>query len=483
MRGNNGNSFVTRRYATDVAITADMVKEYGHIVQTGDERFITLTDPGPTLDDREVQIDNAGSGYASVVCEGGMLDGSDGFVLAPGESMLSNCQRIGGFSDNYPYAWSVEGNNRKPKWQDYSDSVTLTWTTADPAGVATEYRWALSDGLLHLEIYITWTDGNGATALTLTQPFLPADVDLYAPLAAEIQIGTGTPTNPLAFANCLHNTGESRTIGFHAFPTCTDGSSGSLRISGVVPMFGVSTYTPTLATTGGSSTSTSLVGLYKIVGSRVFGWIYQVIADGKDATVATYTPPFPIPNVSQKIAAVGWELVNATYSNPKPYLAAGETLNAARLVSFADLSQMTDTQAGALCVAFSYEIADGYAMTLTSAETWDTEPATWVSSLRYQISEDGRYCAFQYSGADAADCNGATSLTIRTPVVPVVGTGKVALNGLQYVGATASDPGAYLDLSQTTPAGRALIRFDNMSTMTDGAAGGIHVSGCFEIAA
>jgi hypothetical protein len=305
-------------------------------------------------------------------------------------------------------------------------------------------------------------------------------VDAYIPLYASQSIDSAVPTNPIAFIDCLNNTAASRLITCHGLATLTDDKTCTIRIKGTYPVYGARTYTPTLAATGGTPTSTSIVGLYQIEGNTCYNWVYQVLSDGKNATAATYTPAIPVKDTNQYVSGEGFALVDATYSDPMPYMNATHDTMASRLISFNNLPTLTDTKGCALAVAVVYEM-DGW-FSYTPTETWGTEPASWASSMRYYVDREARICHVIYTGTSAdGNGNAANSLTITLPVVPKYGTNKSLLSGYQIIDTTDNKPAPYIDHSQTTGALRALIRFEDLTLMTDAKTSTVWAAGFFEI--
>jgi hypothetical protein len=463
--------------AADTSLTSVLVKSKGHFIATASEIVLSLCDPNISVQDYEVMVTNASSGYISVITSQDMVDQSDGVALPPGESIEFTCERVG-TSSPWRHAWSTQGINGPPKWASWAPD--LTFTTATPALTTSVYRYMVEEGLLHFELDIATTDGAGATALTIPLPFIPQDLDVMVPVTANVTIGAGTPTNILGYVDVTHATAETRAlVGFRNFQTLTDDSAARIRVSGVLPLWGCNTFTSTPAWTG-SPTVTSTTGIYKVVNDTLYGWVYNILSDGKGATTATFTLPAQINDVDQLIACEGIELVDATYSNPKPYIEAANSSSASRLLSFASLSALTNGKACTLAIAFKYNLANDFVFAAT--ETWGTaDPASYTSVFRYAVH--GRKCVWAYYGT-SADGNAASSLTVPLPVVPrYVASLRKSIPSIQLVDSTYSCPAAYIDHSQATVAGRALLRFENLSACTDAKTATIMAAGEFEIAA
>lgn len=476
MRGYTG-TYTPYFYAASASITSRNVKEYGHFVATAAHIVLTLCDPEAAVQDQEIRFTNASSGFITIVTSQDSVDETDGIALAPGGSVELECVRKTSASP-WEWSWTVQGADNPIKWAEWTP--TNTFTTATPTLSSAVYRYQVEEGLLHFEVDIATTDGAGATALTMTLPFISQDLDVVVPVTANVTIGTGTPTNILGYVDCTNATAETRAlIQFRNFQTLTDDTAARIRISGVVPLWGVNTFTSTPAWTG-SPTVTSTTGIYKVVDGTCYGFIHCIVADGKGASTATFTLPAHINDVNQLVAAEAIELVDATYSNPKAYVEALNATSANRLISFGSLSALTDGKACTLSVAFTYNLHADFVYTPT--ETFGTAtPASWASVFRYAVH--GRKCVFAYYGT-SADGNAASSLTVTLPVVPQYAAYlRKSVASVQLVDTTYSCPAAYIDASQTTAASRAVLRFENLSACTDAKTATVMAAGQYELAA
>jgi len=454
------------------SIGIEEVKSHGHFIPTQSGIALDMPDPIIAMQDYTSKFTNASAGYVNIINE------DETIALAPGSSVEFRCERIENASP-WACSWIAIGLENPPKWVDGVDDLTPTYTTATPVHSSEVYRYLVEEGVLHVEIDYAGLDGGGATALTVPLPFIPQDLDVMVPLTANVTIGTGTPTNILAYVDVTNATAETRaTIAFRNFQTLTDDSAWRIRITGAIPLWGCNTFTSTPAWTG-SPTVTSTTGIYKVVNGTCYGWIYSIESDGKGASTATFTLPTQINDVDQLIACEAIELVDATYSNPVCYIEAANATCANRLISFASLSTLTDGKGCSIAVSFKYNLHNDLVHTVT--EAWDTAPASYTSVFRYAVI--GRKCIWAYYGT-SADGNGASTLSIPIPVVPsYIATLRVAAASIQLVDTTYSCPACYIDAGQSTAAGRALLRFENLSACTDAKTATLMASGEFEIAA
>ena len=110
-------------------------------------------------------------------------------------------------------------------WKEWTP--TLTWTTGTPEGsVVTKARYKILDGVCYFTFYYSATDGNGATALTISLPVLPKDNDSLTALQSQ-ELSDTTWSNPIAY---IDDGGTS--IVFRSLTTITDTKAVKVLVSG-----------------------------------------------------------------------------------------------------------------------------------------------------------------------------------------------------------------------------------------------------------
>lgn len=104
---------------------------------------------------------------------------------------------------------------------------TLTWTTGTPEGsVVTKARYKIVDGVCYFNFYYSATDGNAATALTITLPVPPKDNDSVISLIAQEKSDT-TWSDPLAYID-----DGATTIAFRSLTTIADTKAVIVMVTG-----------------------------------------------------------------------------------------------------------------------------------------------------------------------------------------------------------------------------------------------------------
>jgi hypothetical protein len=118
-----------------------------------------------------------------------------------------------------------EGIVKSSKWTEWTP--TLTWTTGTPEGsVVTKARHKIVDGVCDFSFYYSATDGNGATALTISLPVLPKDNDTLTSLSSQ-ELSDTTWSNPLAYIE-----DGATTITFRSLTTIADTKAVKILVTG-----------------------------------------------------------------------------------------------------------------------------------------------------------------------------------------------------------------------------------------------------------
>jgi hypothetical protein len=136
---------------------------------------------------------------------------------------------------SYNYATTVKG-----QMDDNADMIerasqnnwgawtpTVTWTTGTPEGsVAQTARYTVINNTCYFNYSYTATDGNDASALTITLPMTPKDNNAIIALQAQQKVNT-TWTNPLAYID-----DDSGGIAFRSLSACTNAQAVEVIVTG-----------------------------------------------------------------------------------------------------------------------------------------------------------------------------------------------------------------------------------------------------------
>jgi hypothetical protein len=136
---------------------------------------------------------------------------------------------------SYSYATTVKG-----QMDDNADMIerasqnnwgawtpTVTWTTGTPEGsVAQTARYTVINNTCYFNYSYTATDGNDASALTITLPMTPKDNNAIIVLQAQQKVNT-TWTNPLAYID-----DDSGGIAFRSLSACTNAKAVEVIVTG-----------------------------------------------------------------------------------------------------------------------------------------------------------------------------------------------------------------------------------------------------------
>ena len=206
-------------------------------------------------------------------------------------------------------------------------------------------------------------------------------------------------------------------------------------------------------------------------------------ADNNAATgLYVPTPENVPPKTGAFVGASCGVLSNATWSNGHAYVDSADTTAANRRVVFPTNAwpTMTDGQAMAAACSFIYEVDGAIDWSSYMGPLFTTgTPASPTVNARVRVV-NGEWCWFE-AYYTSADSNGATSLTMKPPVVPLKTTGSTRLNCYILNDTTVVAGAAYLDSSQTDPDDR-LIRFSLHPTCTDAKTVTYRISGFFKVA-
>lgn len=112
------------------------------------------------------------------------------------------------------------------QWLDWTP--TLTWTTATPSGIATKARYKQIGKTIFFNVYITCTDGLGATGLSITLPIAPKTMFIY-PSAYSIAGSISSQSSKTAY---IRDNGTNNDVTFMYLATLTAGQNGVIRVQG-----------------------------------------------------------------------------------------------------------------------------------------------------------------------------------------------------------------------------------------------------------
>jgi len=110
-------------------------------------------------------------------------------------------------------------------WDDYVP--TLTFTGTPPDGINTQARYNEIGNTVNFNIRLKSSDGNGATALSISLPKTPKDNNSVVILTAQEKVDT-TWTNPFPFIDDDSGAG----IQFRNFGTATDAVAWEINVTG-----------------------------------------------------------------------------------------------------------------------------------------------------------------------------------------------------------------------------------------------------------
>lgn len=119
---------------------------------------------------------------------------------------------------------------------------TLTYTTGTPSGsLTTKGHYSVYEGknadVCFFNIYTSATDGNSATALTITNLPQPVRYGLGRISLSAVQLVDTTYSDPAAYIDARQFDADDRfKISFDNFSTCTDAAAAKLFVSGWYPI-------------------------------------------------------------------------------------------------------------------------------------------------------------------------------------------------------------------------------------------------------
>jgi hypothetical protein len=130
-------------------------------------------------------------------------------------------------SEDYAINTINQLSQKVGNWKDWTP--TLTWTTGTPAtDVVTTAKYVVIGKLCYFTLYYKASDGNGATALTVTLPVTAYDKAGSQPASCNAQQKVDTTwTNPLAYID-----DDNNLLKFRSLATVTDTNAVELLVTG-----------------------------------------------------------------------------------------------------------------------------------------------------------------------------------------------------------------------------------------------------------
>ena len=384
------------------------------------------------------------------------------------------------------FAWGgLDQYDTDDTWDTWTS--TLTWGTASPtlATVAVDTmvgRYKLVNGICWFDLNIACDDGNGASSLTCSLPFIPNDINAYFACQATENVN-GVVTNAMGWIDCLHNTEANRTVNFAAFTAWTNAVASSIKISGFYEVADWTAWTPTV-TQAGASTTLVTVARYKIVDDLCFFNIYSSCADcDANTTGITFSLPVTPQHLDIAIPVFAQELKNTTYTDPIGYIDTTQATAASRVITMNAFT--TWASAGAepvhCIVSGVYPIAKQ--TTAVPVGTYTIATPTTAAANFIGAYKMGNGFAWVAGSTTSADGNACTGVTVKLPasVTAKYADRDISLASQELVNATYSNACGYIDGNNTTIADRQKIQFSKFSTATDAQAWALRYMGIIEV--
>lgn len=379
---------------------------------------------------------------------------------------------------------------------------TLAWTTGTPtttggAAVSPVGEYIIKNGTCYFNFYVSWTDGNGATALTATLPVPPAEADVNIPVACSQLVDT-TYSIPLAYVDTASAAvADRQKLKFFGLSTATDAKAGHIRVSGFYPMgMGENwrcpqnlgndvngTITPIAdhyndTWTTGTPAAITFSGASHLAGLASLFYASYTSADSNACTAVKFEPPHCPPDTDCYYAAQGIQATadSPTYTDCEAYIDGANATAESRCWTASTYTTGTDGEAEILMAAGINEVVGWSSWTPTiTYTTADIGSPTTVS--RYHIHDGICYFVFTLTSSDG---NGCTDVEFTLPVDPAHGSAVISLMSHQTVNTTVSNPAGYIDAGQESASDRT-VNFSNLSTFTDAVAAKLYVTGWYPV--
>jgi len=217
--------------AVDLCLDLAMARAItgSYLKKSDDNGFINIS--GGNTSYGGLQLQMFGSGYASV---GGWLRvyvpnaAANGLVPAmyiKGKTDTPTMDLVGNRIEAIGQATSdMDAVPQTKVWTTWTP--TVTWTTGTPASISSVYRYCQIGKTVFFKIFMHSTDGNGATALTVTVPVTSKDNGANT-MFTGLQLVDTTYSDPLPML-----WENNSTIYFRGFKTCTDAKTVQILVEG-----------------------------------------------------------------------------------------------------------------------------------------------------------------------------------------------------------------------------------------------------------
>jgi hypothetical protein len=461
---NTPSRLVKRNLSSATTLGINDLKERGLLTVDTSSAPVILTIPSPqeAFDGWGFAVfsDGDGSGNAAVLsCTNGFANDGDSYSVSDGQLVLIGCKKDSGGT----YRWIPQATPDLTKIERQTYTPTFSWTTATPTLTSTNYEFWIIDGKFVLFILnFSTADGGGASAVTITPPILPPDIDVLVPIKASMTVD-GTATDVWGYLDCTQATAEDRLIKLHNFQAWTDDKACSARIIGFYPIKAADwAAAETYATN--SVTENADAWTWGDVGFAVGSW-----NDTDSDAAATFSCVLPFcgtPDRDGYMPALIHEISGAggvTRTNAKGFIDLANAASASRAIGCKDYTAPTDGQACRIDLAAFFEL--GGWKTWTPTLTFDVDPASITKAGYYKIQ--GGFC-LGWAYFTSADGNDAATLEIDLPAVPAYQANRVIpVWGYQLQNASHYLPDPYIPANQAAAADRQKISFDNFQAATD----------------
>lgn len=445
--------------------------------------ILTLPAPVKQICRSTPVITNATSGYITVTTPASNFIGGAASIIVP--PYASTTLHINYSSSTY--YWVADSNILR------SDSLatsltwspTLTFTTATPTLSTSSYLAWVNNGICYFTAYIATADGGGATALTITPPLRPNDINADIPIVAYALVDT-TYTDIQGYIDAKDATQANRVIEFRNFATLTDDKTAAIWISGWYEVHGGGWETFTETETYGTSNwdSVTEVARHKNIDGVGHFVIDLTTADAKGVTSSlTVHPPTSPPDTNTYYPFMGHsQCVGGTdvtlYKNMLMFLDSANATEASRTAVSRAFGTCANGKAAAAQVSGIYESYGWSAFTPTLTFT-GTAPTMAATVGRYKIIDNICYFTIYSTTTDG---NGCTALVISgLPITPKYTGIETAVNAIQLVDTTYSAPLAFITTDEAAEADRDEIQFKSFSTCTDAKTATIYLSGWYPV--
>ena len=346
--------------SADTTLTRGDIRRNGCYVVDTSSGAITLTLPSPAkgVDEWDVRFVNDGDTYnVTLSCTNGFLQDDDSLVVEPKQTLDICCHQ----DADLDYRWVPVSNF-------VAELGGLTEAVQDIAGA----QWSTEDA-------VTYTDGTGKNAIdgdkldvdftpTYSTPAAtPSEADDVDDLAAHlygIDVVLGTLLD-----------GDISDIDFtptYYTPDATPAEASDVddlaaHLYGIDVELGTlqggntewAAWTVADGDTWGTAIPADItyVGRYCYTGpSTVKFVLYFSGSDGDGGTPTSFVLPVTPANNATLTPCVGFQKVNATWTNLEPYIVQNDATEGNRLLLFLNAQACTDSQAYAGMISGEYEV-------------------------------------------------------------------------------------------------------------------------------